>query len=158
MKKKTNKIIILSITAVIFVVALLIFILNYSKDDASLSLLEKTWINDNQSNVVDVSVYNDVSIFGSSGNGVIFDYLSKFTEEYGVNFNKVSYLSNSNNYKNVSFKILKSDEKISDNDILIYEDKYVIVSKDKTKYDKISDISNISLGVLSNDISLASYY
>ena len=109
MKKKTNKIIILSITAVIFVVALLIFILNYSKDDASLSLLEKKWINDNQSNVVDVSVYNDVSIFGSSGNGVIFDYLSKFTEEYGVNFNKVSYLSNSNNYKNVSFKILKSD-------------------------------------------------
>lgn len=158
MKKKTNKIIILSITAVIFVVALLIFILNYSKDDASLSLLEKKWINDNQSNVVDVSVYNDVSIFGSSGNGVIFDYLSKFTEEYGVNFNKVSYLSNSNNYKNVAFKILKSDEKISDNDILIYEDKYVIVSKDKTKYDKISDISNISLGVLSNDISLASYY
>ena len=57
MKKKTNKIIILSITAVIFVVALLIFILNYSKDDASLSLLEKKWINDNQSNVVDVSVY-----------------------------------------------------------------------------------------------------
>lgn len=158
MKKKTNKIIILSITAVIFVVALLIFILNYSKDDASLSLLEKKWINDNQSNVVDVSVYNDVSIFGSSGNGVIFDYLSKFTDEYGVNFNKVSYLSNSNNYKNVAFKILKSDEKISDNDILIYEDKYVIVSKDKVKYDKISDISNISLGVLSNDISLASYY
>ena len=36
MKKKTNKIIILSITAVIFVVALLIFVLNYSKDDASL--------------------------------------------------------------------------------------------------------------------------
>lgn len=158
MKKKTNKIIILSLTAVIFIVALLIFVLNYSKDDASLSLLEKKWLSDNQNNVIDVSVYNDVSIFGSSGNGIIFDYLAKFTDEYKINFNKISYLSDTNNYKNFAFRILKSDEKITDNDILIYEDKYVVVSKNKTRYDKISDISDISLGVLSNDISLTSYY
>ena len=144
MKKKTNKIIILSITAVIFVVSLLIFILNYSKDDASLSLLEKKWINDNQSNVVDVSVYNDVSIFGSSGNGVIFDYLSKFTEEYGVNFNKVSYLSSNNNnsYKNLSFRVIDSSKEIGDNDILLYTDKYVIVSKSSEVITDVNDLTS----------------
>ena len=66
MKKKTNKIIILSITAIIFVVALLIFILNYSKDDASFSILEKKWISDNTRNVIitidgENNVYTNVS-------------------------------------------------------------------------------------------------
>ena len=128
MKKINNKIIVLIIVAIIFTVSLLIFILNYSKDDSSFSILEKKWLSDNENNVIDVSVYNDVSIFGYSGNGIIFDYLDNFTEEYGINFNKVSYMldSNSNNYKDLSFKILNSDEKISENDILLHEDKYVI--------------------------------
>ena len=75
MKKRNNKIIILAIVGVIFLVSLLIFILNYSKDDSSFSILEKKWLSDNKNNVIDVSVYNDVAIFGDSGNGIIFDYL-----------------------------------------------------------------------------------
>ena len=160
MKKRNNKIIVLITVGVIFLVAFLIFILNYSKDDTSFSLLEKKWLNDNENNVIDVSVYNDVPIFGNSGNGVIFNYLDSFTEEYGISFNKVSYLNdnNSNNYKNLSFKILGSNEKISENDILLYEDNYVLVSKGDSNVDRIEDISSSSLGVLTSDISLASYY
>ena len=75
MKKRNNKIIVLILVGVLFVVSLLIFILNYSKDDSSFSILEKKWINDNTSTVFDVSVYNDVPVYGKNGKGVIFDLL-----------------------------------------------------------------------------------
>jgi len=160
MKKRNNKIIVLIIAVVIFVVSLLIFILNYSKDDSSFSILEKKWLSDNENNVIDVSVYNDVAIFGNSGNGIIFDYLDNFTNEYKINFNKVSYMTNgdSNSYKDFSFRILNSNEVLSDNDILLYEDKYVIASLSDGEINKLEDLSSSSIGVLSNDISIASYY
>jgi len=160
MNKRNNKIIILISVAVIFCVALFVFILNYSKDDTSFSILEKKWLNDNENNIIDVSVYNDVSIFGESGNGIIFDYLDKFTKDHGIDFNKVSYIINdsTNNYKDLSFKILNSSEKINENDILLYEDKYVIVSKDNKVFDKMEDLSSISIGVNTDDLSLASFY
>ena len=71
---------------------------------------------DNKNNVIDVSVFNDVYVFGNSGDGVIFDYLVDFTEEYNINFNKVSYMSNGDSikYKDLSFRILDSDKKLSD--------------------------------------------
>ena len=160
MKKRNNKIIVLITAIVIFVVALLIFILNYSKDDTSYSLLEKKWLNDNTNNVIDVSVYNDISVFGYAGDGIIFDYLSDFTDLYDINFNKVSYLTSNDNitYKDIAFKILNIDTPLSDNDILLYSDKYVIVSKDSNTIDKITDINSISLGVFNEDLALASYY
>ena len=68
MKKRNNKVLILTLIGIVFVTLLGIFILNYSKDDASFSILEKKWINDNKSNVVDISVFNDVPVFGKNGN------------------------------------------------------------------------------------------
>ena len=63
MKKRNNKVIILTVAGILFVVLLGIFILNYTKDDYSFSILEKKWINDNASNILDVSIYNDVPIY-----------------------------------------------------------------------------------------------
>ena len=60
MKKRNNKVIVLALAGVIFVSLLVVFILNYSKDDSSFSILEKKWINDNASSVIDVSIYNDI--------------------------------------------------------------------------------------------------
>ena len=48
MKKRNNKLLILTLAGIIFVVLLGIFILNYSKDDSSFSILEKKWLNDNR--------------------------------------------------------------------------------------------------------------
>ena len=69
MKKnnKLNKIIILSVIVLIFTISLVIFILNYTKDSSSFSILEKNWISNNASNVIDVSIYNDVPIYGQDG-------------------------------------------------------------------------------------------
>ena len=102
MKKRNNKIIVLVLIAIIFLVSLLIFILNYSKDDSSFSILEKKWINDNASNVIDISVYNDIPVYGNNGKGVIFDLLDDFTTTYGINFNKISYSVESKSSLNFS--------------------------------------------------------
>lgn len=158
-KNKANKTLILTIIGVILLVVLLIFILNYSKDDSTFSLLEKKWIKDNENNVIDVSIYNDVPVFGENGSGVSFDYLDDFTEKYNIKFNKISYLYNSDtSYKNVSFKVLSSDSKLNNNDILLYEDTYVVVSTKDSGIDIISDLSNLEIGVLEEDLSLMSYY
>ena len=157
MKKRNNKLIILTLVGIIFVVLLGIFVLNYSKDDYSFSILEKKWINDNTSNIIDVSIYNDVPIYGKNGKGVAFDLLDDFTDSYGINFNKVSYsISSSSNLKDVAFRILGSSENLTDNDILLYEDNYVLVSTENTTIDRITDINNIEIAVLSSDLTIVS--
>lgn len=161
MKKnnKTNKIVTLLIIGTIFIISLVIFILNYTKDSSSLSMKEKGWINLNTNNTIDVSVYNDVPIYGQNGKGIIFSYLEEFTKSYGVQFNKVSYVGNNNqNLRDVSFRILDFNTELTDNDIEIYKDYYVIVSKESITLDTISDLSEIKLGVLNDDINNVKYY
>lgn len=153
MKKRNNKLIVLTLVGIIFVVLLGIFVLNYTKDDYSFSILEKKWINDNTSNIIDVSIYNDVPIYGKNGKGVAFDFLNGFTESYGINFNKVSYSSSdTTNLKDTSFKILDSVTELNDNDILLYEDSYVLVSTNDTVIDKITDINNIEIAIIDHDL------
>ena len=161
MKKnsKINKIVILSIIGLIFSISLIIFILNYTKDSSSFSILEKNWINNNSNNVIDVSVYNDIPIYGQNGEGIVFSYLEEFTNSYNIGFNKVPYLQNNNqNLKNVSFRILDFNTELTDNDIEIYKDYYVIVSKNNIVLDTIDNLNEIKLGVLDNDMSTIKYY
>lgn len=159
MKKRNNKVIILTITGILFVVLLGIFILNYTKDDYSFSILEKKWINDNTSGILDVSIYNDVPIYGKNGSGVAFDILDEFTKSYGINFNKVSYsVGGKSSMRNIAFRVLSSSENVSDKDILLYEDNYVLVSSKNTSIDRISDINNMKIAVISNELTTISGY
>ncbi len=161
MKKnnKTHKIIILSIIALILGITSVIFILNYTKDDSSFSILEKNWISNNANNIIDVSVYNDVPIYGQEGSGIIFSYLEEFTNAYGIEFNKVSYLQdNPENLKNVSFKILDFNEELTENDIELYKDYYVIVSKEKKVFNDLNDIEDVNIAVLDEDLTNIRYY
>lgn len=159
MKKRNNKVIVLALAGIIFIALLVVFILNYSKDDSSFSILEKKWINDNTSNVIDVSIYNDVPIYGKNGNGVSFDLLDEFTSKYGVNFNKVSYLNqDTSNLKSSAFHILDSNASVSNKDILLYQDNYVLLSNKDNSIDSISDIDNMNIFILSSDLGVISNY
>ena len=161
MKKnnKLNKIVILSVIAIIFTISLVIFILNYTKDDASLSLAEKNWISSHSNNVIDVSVYNDVPIYGQDGEGIIFSFLDDFTSTYNIQFNKISYLTeNNSNLKSVAFRILSFNDEVTKNDIEIYKDYYVIVGKESNTINDISDLKDASLGVFDKDVSNIRYY
>ena len=161
MKKnnKTNKIVILSIIGLLLLVCVVIFILNYTKDSSSFSLLEKNWINNHKSNVIDVSVYNDVPVYGQDGEGIIFSYLEEFTNSYGIEFNKVSYLvGGSTNMRDVSFRILNYNEELGENDILLYTDKYVLIGKNNDNINSISSLHDKMIGVLEEDVSNVRYY
>lgn len=161
MKKnnKTNKIVILSIIGLLLLVCVVIFILNYTKDSSSFSLLEKNWINNHKSNVIDVSVYNDVPVYGQDGEGMIFSYLEEFTNSYGIEFNKVSYLvGGSTNMRDVSFRILNYNEELGENDILLYTDKYVLIGKNDDNINGISSLRDKAIGVLEEDTSNVRYY
>lgn len=72
--KKANKIITISVIVVLVVVAVLVFALNTSIGNSGLTIIEKKWINDNANKVVDVTVFNDIPIYGNGGKGVVFDF------------------------------------------------------------------------------------
>ena len=93
-KNKTNRVIILSSIFTIMIVSLIIFVLNYTKDSSSFSIIEKNWINKNKNNVIDISTYNDVPIYGYNGEGIIFSFLEDFSKDYGISFNRVSHVIN----------------------------------------------------------------
>ena len=161
MKKnnKLNKILILSIIAIIFTISLVIFILNYTKDSSSFSILEKKWLTNHASKVIDVSVYNDVPIYGQDGEGISFSYLEQFTSAYNIEFNKVSYLTDSNStLRDVAFRITDFDYQLTDNDIEIFKDYYVIVGKETNTINDISDLKDSRLGVLDEDITNIRYF
>ena len=91
--KKSIRVIIFSVVF-LFVIGFFVFMfVNYSKDDKSFSIVEKKWITSSANNIININVFNDVPLYGYNGNGVIFDFLDKFSEEYNVNFNKISYYS-----------------------------------------------------------------
>lgn len=161
MKKnnKVNRIIILGVIALIMTISIVIFILNYTKDDSSFSLLEKNWITNNSNKIIDVSIYNDIPIYGESGEGISFSFLKEFTDTYGIEFNKVSYLNQSDlTKKDFSFKIINYDTNLTKKDILMYEDYYVILSKTKEKINNISSIEESSLGVFTSDLENIKYF
>jgi len=156
---KTNKIIILGIIGLILTVAIVVFVLNYTKDDSSFSLLEKNWISSNSNKILDVSIYNDIPIYGENGEGIAFSFLENFSNTHGLEFNKISYLiNNQTGLKDFSFRVLNYDKKLSENDILIYSDYYVIASKENTVINDLKDIKGISLGILSEDVETVMPY
>lgn len=158
-KKKANKILILSGIFIILIISIIVFILNYTKDSISLSIIEKSWLNKNKNNVIDINTYNDVPIYGYNGDGIIFSYLEKFTDTYGIEFNKISYFNNDkSSLRDISFQILDYNEELTKNDILLYEDEYVLVSKKNQSLNSIEEMAGINIGVFNNDLSLVSYY
>ena len=56
------------------------------------------------------------------------------------------------------FRILKSDEQLSENDLLLADDVYVAVSKTSYKINRVTDFKNITLGVFTDDVGEISYY
>lgn len=155
--KKRNTIITIIVVAIILFAIGIFFSLNYGTEENGLSILEKKWITDHANSIVDVNVYNDIPVYGYNGNGMIFDYLDYITEHYGINFNKISYYTESElEEKNISFQVLNNDANITNQDILLYEDHYVILGNNTNDNIELENIT--TLGVLKNDKELISNY
>jgi len=148
--KKRNMIITIVIIILLLIIGSIFFLLNYGTEESALSVVEKKWITDNANNIVDVDVFNDIPVYGYNGKGIIFEFLDYFSEEYNINFNKISYyeLDNSNQSK-ISFLILNDSDKLKNKDILFYEDNYVVLNKENNTYLNYDDIKKI--GILETD-------
>ena len=127
MKKKN----IIIITIILVVIAALFgtYYFVYEKEDtnSTLTLSEKTWIENNKNNVIDIGVVNEIAILNYSGEGLFFNFLEDIEENTGLEFNKISYPAYEEIEDDYAFKRVK---KVSKNDILIYSDNYVLIGKE----------------------------
>lgn len=155
MKNKKKLAISLSIIGIIVVISLTYFILTKEDKDTTLSLIDKQWIESNKNKVIDISIVNNIPIFNYMGEGVFFDFINDIEEDTKLDFNPISYAYKSEITTSYLFQIKKE---INDRDILINKDNYVLVSKNKDKYNSLKDITNVTIGVFENDLTLISKY
>lgn len=149
--KKTKKIIITIVTLVVVAVAGIFVFYNYFYDKNQLSISEKEWINTHKTNITSFNVPSDLNIFASTGKGVFYDFLDDLTKKYDLKINKnVVPISGSTG---LGFVV---NNKISDEDLLIYEDHYVVISKDYTTVKTFKDLSGKKIGALASIISRVS--
>ena len=156
--KNRKKLFIFIITiAIILFIAL--FFIYYYHESSLLDSNDKKWINENGKKIIDIEVFNDISVFGLDGNGVIFDILNYIEDETGLQFNKIPYSKETsptgNSYK---FELVDGASNIDSNELSLYDDNYVAIGKKEIELNKISDLTGYTLGVLKSDESNISYY
>lgn len=159
MKKNNKKLLVIIGTAVLVILFLIFLFIKSSNSKTELTLSEKKWIEDNKESMIDVYIMNDLPVFSSDENDIFLSYLNYFEAETGLSLNKVSYsMDSSLPSSNYLFKIINELDDIGRNDLLFYEDNFVILSKDNKKIQNISNLSNYKIGVLTSNLTSISEY
>ncbi len=153
MKKNKKKIIGFAVVLVIVIIAALV-IINLMKDENRLNVFEKQWINNNSNQVQNIGVKNNVSVFGNDGIGVFYDFMTDFSNEYNLSINPTPYSDNKST-ENIYFRLTT---KKSANDLVIYQDHFVVIGKNNIAINSIYDLQNRKIGILSSYLQLISNY
>ncbi len=133
----------------------------YNKEDktTTLTVAEKRWVEENKEQAYDFELVNDYPLYGTSGEGVIFDFAKDFEDKIGIEFNKIPYLKTSiPTGDSFRITILGNDDKLSKNDLFLFNDNYVAIGKTYQRINHISDMKNITFGVLKEDLDEISFY
>lgn len=156
MKNKKKRSIMIIVSIIILLVSLIgYYILNREDKDTTLTLIEKQWIETNKNKVVDFGILNNVNVLSSDGDGLIFDFLTSLEETTNLSLNKSPYILIANVESDYAFKEVNSKDK---NDLLVYQDNYVLITKEAVKYHYQNDIKDLTIGVLDDDLSNANKY
>ena len=156
MKMKKKWIIIIPLVIAILVFAGLYYVFN-REDKNSFTISENKWIKEHSSTIIDFNILNDYPVFGESG--VFREFINKFSEDTGFEFNIVPYLKESEvNSTGYRFRLLNNNDNLGENDILLQDDVYVLMGKDSNKYDSIKEIPAVTIGILSSDSDEVIYY
>lgn len=154
-KKKIMKKVIITIIIALIAVGILGFITyKILNDENKLSVEEKEWITQNVNVVQNISIPNNLDVFGKSAGGVFYDFLKDFNAEYNININKVTY-NIGEDAPEGSFKVVYDPE---DKDVVFYKEHYVVVSKEKIDISSITQLSNKKVGILSSDEKIITKY
>ena len=157
MKKK----LIIIIPILIAIIAFVFVYRYYNKEDktTTLTIQEKKWVEENKDQTYDFEIVNDYPLYGTNGEGVIFDFISDFEEKIGIEFNKIPYLKTSiPTTDGFRISILNNDEKLSKKDLFLFNDNYVAVGKTYQRINHIKDMKNMVFGVLKDDVEEVSFY
>lgn len=141
------------ITIILVALALIIgigsyYFLTHQDKNTSFTIFEKQWLENNKNRVLDISILQDIPVINYNGSGILFDFLNDFEEVTNQEFNRIAYKIGDEIKTDYSFKLVEQKE---ENDILIYSDNYVLLTKTNKKYNKLSEIENMKLGVLETD-------
>lgn len=112
---------------------------------STLTLQEKRWIEKNKNVVIDLAITNHIPIFNYEGKGVFLDFVTKLEEDTKLEFNKIA------NDKNKEYFFTIVDE-VGKDDLLFYQDNYVLLSNDTAKYDDVLSIPMQTVGVVESDM------
>ena len=146
--KRKKKLIITIISLVVAAIIGIFVYYNYFYDANKLNISEKEWINDNKSNIVSFNVPSDLNVFGKDGKGVFYDYLDELSNKYDINVDKkITPISGGTG---IGFAVTKD---ITDNDLLFYQDHYVIIGRDYEVVTSITDLNGKTIGGLADGIS-----
>lgn len=149
MKKNKKYFLIGGLVLVLIVLILcLLMYLNSRKNGYSFS--EKSFINSNLNNVIDVSVEGSLPIFSNSGVGVFYDFVNFMERDIKLTFNV--QVNGSGTYK------FTNKNELGGNDLLFYTDHFVVVS---TLSDEIVDLNTLSgknVAVMDTDKDYVSKY
>ena len=152
--KKAKKIIIIAVISIIVLIGLGFLLYNIFVDENSLSINEKKWIDSNSSNVISISIPNDLPIFGSTGSGIFFDFTNHLVDDLGLNINNntVSYLTKTSGY---GFEVSSEYNKDS---LLMYKDHFVLISKNTGIVNDIGNILSFKPGILKTHNDMVKKY
>ena len=155
MKTNVKKWILIISFVIIIIIGLILGIYKMFKDENSLTILEKTWIDNNKNSVYTINVPNDINIFGKNGTGVYFDFINDLDEELNFKLNTSVYSVNDSN-DSFGFNIGVTYD---NRDLLLYTDYYVLVNKGNNTIVSLNDINNKNIGVMNTDLNyLSNYY
>ena len=153
---KNKKVIIGVIVVVLLAIAsfLVYFFLTREDKITTLNLFEKQWIESNKNNVIDMSIADSIPILSYNGEGIILDFLDSLNNETGLAFNKVSYRLGDEVKSEYAFKLV---DNVEENQILVYTDNYVLVTKDQT-FLSIESLDGLTIGVLNETLTNINNY
>ena len=153
---KNKKIIIGLIVLVLFLFGGFFIYRFLTKEDkvTTLNLFEKQWIENNKNNIIDMSIIDNIPILSYNGEGIFIEFLDSLNKETNLSFNKVSYKLGDEVKDEYTFKLV---DQLQDNQILIYEDNYALITKDKT-FLSIKDLEGLTIGVLNEDLNNVNNY
>lgn len=159
--KKRNKAFLISTVVLIFIVSITLYMIYNplaTKGDVKLNLFEQRWIENNKNKIINIFIPNNIPLYSNEGKGIVFSFLDYFEEQTGLEFNKTPYTigestGNNSNY----FRIVRGNDKLKDNELLFYNDNYVVVSQTNEKKVSLNDLTG-NIGVLEEDFNDISSY
>ncbi len=147
--KNNKKKILIGFIGFAVLVFLIIALFLYLTDKNRLTSEERHYLANNSSTIYNLSILNNVNVFGNEGTGVFYDFIDDFKKEYNVEVNNIAI-----NMGEVSSNLsLTSGNSLQDKENVFYQDHYVLVSKNSEYLGSSNLISGLKIGVLNSNLA-----